>query len=142
MGNQLVDGDFYNVKVRGIVNNAFQPWGAACRFMINNAEANCPRTKLYDQSTAQFLSCGVTKAIASNVYVYANPVRRLQPGCASYLNANRYQFRFRIVSENFTLIKTSATGQYLVNTVGLSCNKTYEVDVRASFDNGATWCNT
>ncbi|MBK7944426.1 MAG: T9SS type A sorting domain-containing protein [Flavobacteriales bacterium] len=141
-GNQLVDGTFYNVKVRGIVNTAFQPWGAACRFMINNAEANCPRTKLNTGTSAQFLSCNQTKAIAGNVYVYANPVRRLQPGCASYLNANRYQFRFRIVSESFELIKTSATGQYLVNTIGLSCGKTYEVDVRASFDNGATWCHT
>ncbi|MBK7945582.1 MAG: T9SS type A sorting domain-containing protein [Flavobacteriales bacterium] len=140
--NHLQDGVLYNVKVRGIVNNVPQNWGPACRFMINNAEANCPRTKLYNQSNAQFLSCGVTKAIASNVYVYANPVRRLQPGCSAYLNANRYQFRFRIPTESFELIKTSATGQYLVNTVGLSCGKTYEVDVRASFDNGATWCHT
>ena len=141
-GNQLQDSDFYNVKVRGIVNNVPQNWGPACRFMINNAEANCPRTKLNDGTTAQFLSCNQTKAIASNVYVYANPVRRLQPNCTAYLNANRYQFRFRIVSESFELIKTSATGQYLVNTIGLACGKTYEVDVRASFDNGATWCHT
>jgi hypothetical protein len=62
------------------------------------------------------------------------------PSCA-WQNANRYQFRFRIVAESFELIKTSATGQYFVNTVGLTCGKTYEVDVRASFDNGATWCH-
>ncbi|HRH39794.1 MAG TPA: T9SS type A sorting domain-containing protein, partial [Flavobacteriales bacterium] len=51
-----------------------------------------------------------------------------------------YQFRFRIQAENFTLVKTSNTGQYWVNTNGLSGCKTYSVDVRASFDNGATWC--
>ncbi|HRH39830.1 MAG TPA: T9SS type A sorting domain-containing protein, partial [Flavobacteriales bacterium] len=50
--------------------------------------------------------------------------------------------RFRIVAENFVLIKTSATGNYFVNTNGLACGKTYDVDVRASFDNGATWCVT
>jgi hypothetical protein len=72
-------------------------------------------------------------------------VRRavLQPsGSCTWQNANRYQFRFRIPAESFSLTKTSATGQYFVNTVGLACGKTYEVDVRASFDNGATWCHT
>ena len=38
------------------------------------------------------------------------------------------------------LVKTSQTGRYWVNTNGLDPCKTYEVDVRASFDNGATWC--
>jgi len=142
-GNQLVDGTFYNVKVRGIEAGNFLPWGAACRFMINNTEAACPRTKLYDLPNQQFLSCGVTKAIAANVNVYARPARRINPTllptCA-WQNATRYQFRFRLVSENVVIIKTSAIGQYWVNTTGLACNKTYEVDVRTSFDNGATWC--
>ncbi|MBK7946248.1 MAG: T9SS type A sorting domain-containing protein [Flavobacteriales bacterium] len=132
------------MKVRGIVNNVFQNWGPACRFMINNAEAQCPRTKLYDQPDPQFVSCRTQPfAIANNVYVFARPVRRLQPGCTAYLSANRYQFRFRIVAENFELIKTGAvgTGQYFVNTMGLACGKTYEVDVRASFDGGNTWCH-
>jgi len=37
-------------------------------------------------------------------------------------------------------VKTSAVGQYWVNTNGLTCGKTYEVDVRASFDGGSSWC--
>jgi len=41
-------------------------------------------------------------------------------------------------------VKTAATGagNYFVNTAGLTCGKTYEVDVRVSFDGGATWCHS
>ncbi|HRD52979.1 MAG TPA: T9SS type A sorting domain-containing protein, partial [Flavobacteriales bacterium] len=60
----------------------------------------------------------------------------------NWVNANRYQFRFRLPAENVTIVKTSATGQYWTNTLGLTCGKTYEVDVRVSFDNGATWCHS
>jgi hypothetical protein len=139
-GNQLAENVLYNVKVRGIVNGVFQQWGAACRFMINSTEAQCPRTKLNDIPGNINLTCGQIRAVGSSVLVHARPVRRMLPSCA-WQNANRYQFRFRIVAESFELIKTSATGQYFVNTVGLTCGKTYEVDVRASFDNGATWCH-
>jgi len=139
-GNTLQMGAFYNVKVRGIVAGNFLPWGAACRFMLNNTEAACPRTKLYDLPDAQFLSCGQTRAIATNVRVYARPVRRVTSACA-WQNASRYQFRFRIPAEGVTITKTSAIGQYFVNTTGLTCGKTYEVDVRASFDNGSSWCH-
>ena len=39
--------------------------------------------------------------------------------------------------------KTSATGQYWVNTAApLVACKQYLVEVRASFDNGVTWCDT
>jgi hypothetical protein len=144
-GNQLAENVLYNVKVRGIVNGVFQQWGAACRFMINSTEAQCARTKLNNIPGNANLTCGQFRAIGTSFYVHALPVRRaaLQPnGSCTWQNANRYQFRFRITAESFELVKTSATGQYFVNTVGLTCGKTYEVDVRASFDNGATWCHT
>ncbi|MBK9147303.1 MAG: T9SS type A sorting domain-containing protein [Flavobacteriales bacterium] len=140
-GNQLQEGQFYNVKVRGRVNGDYNAWGPACRFMLNSAGAQCPRTKLMDLPGNQYLSCGQNRAIGNNVYVHAKPVRRMNNNC-NWVNANRYQFRFRIPSENITIVKTSATGQYWVNTNGLTCGKTYEVDVRASFDNGATWCHS
>ncbi|MCB9184613.1 MAG: T9SS type A sorting domain-containing protein [Flavobacteriales bacterium] len=136
-GNQLAQGVLYNVKVRGRVNGTFLPWGPACRLMVDDAAAQCPRTKLMDIPNNQFLSCGEMRDVAANVYVHARPVRRMQANC-TYLNANRYQFRFRIPAESFVLVKTASN--YFVNTTGLACGKTYEVDVRASFDNGATWC--
>ncbi len=138
-GNQLQEGVLYNVKVRGRVNGTFLTWGQASRFMLNNAAAQCPSTKLMDIPGNNFFSCGAFREVATNSYVHAVPKRRVLPNC-SFVNANRYQFRFRIIGEGFVLVKTSATGQYFVNTTGLECDKTYEVDVRVSFDNGATWC--
>jgi secreted PhoX family phosphatase len=140
-GNQLAEATFYNVKVRGRVNGVYGNWGAACRFMVDNAAAQCPRTNLMDLVGNQFLSCGQSRAIGANVLVHARPVKRLTASCA-WQNANRYQFRFRIASESVTIVKTSASNQYWVNTIGLACGKTYDVDVRASFDNGASWCAT
>ncbi|MBK8226119.1 MAG: T9SS type A sorting domain-containing protein [Flavobacteriales bacterium] len=140
-GNQLVEGGFYNVKVRGRVNGTYNNWGPACRLVVNSTEAQCPRTKLMDLPGNQYLSCGQSRTIGTNVYVHAKPVRRMNNNC-NWVNANRYQFRFRIPAEFITIVKTSATGQYWVNTNGLTCGKTYEVDVRASFDNGSTWCHS
>ena len=140
-GNQLVDGTFYNVKVRGRVAGNYLPWGAASRFRIDNTGAQCPRTKLMDIPDNPFLSCGQSRAIGNTVNVHARPVKRMNANC-TYTNANRYQFRFRIPAEFVTIVKTSAVGQYWVNTSGLTCGKTYEVDVRASFDGGSNWCHT
>ena len=138
-GNQLQEGVLYNVKVRGRVAGTYNAWGAACRFSLNNAAAQCPQARLNDIAGNQFFSCGVTRPVAANAYVYSTVVRRMQANC-NWLNANRYQFRFRIPAESFELVKTSST--WSVNTIGLACDKTYEVDVRASFDNGASWCAT
>ncbi|MBK8226388.1 MAG: T9SS type A sorting domain-containing protein [Flavobacteriales bacterium] len=143
----LAQGVLYNVKVRALVGGVYNNWGPACRMMLNNALASCPRTKLLDLPGNQYLSCGQSRTIGSTQLVHARPVKRLvEPGptCSSafWQNANRYQFRFRIPSENITIVKTSATGQYWVNTNGLTCGKTYEVDVRASFNNGSTWCHS
>ncbi|MBK6343552.1 MAG: T9SS type A sorting domain-containing protein [Flavobacteriales bacterium] len=141
LGNQLTEGGFYNVKVRGRINGNYNNWGPACRLVVNSAEAQCPRTKLQDQPGNPYLSCGQSRTIGTNVYVHARTVRRMNANC-NWVNANRYQFRFRIPAEFVTIVKTSATGKYWVNTNGLTCGKTYEVDVRASFDNGATWCHS
>ncbi|MBK8228885.1 MAG: thrombospondin type 3 repeat-containing protein [Flavobacteriales bacterium] len=139
-GNQLAEGGFYNVKVRGRINGTYNNWGPACRLVVNSTEAQCPRAKLMDLPSSPYLSCGQSRAIGTNEHVHARPVRRMNNNC-NWVNANRYQFRFRIPAEFVTIVKTSATGQYWVNTAGLQCSKTYEVDVRASFDNGATWCH-
>ncbi|MBK9176708.1 MAG: thrombospondin type 3 repeat-containing protein [Flavobacteriales bacterium] len=139
-GNQLQQNVVYNVKVRGIVDTAFEPWGPACRMMVDNTGAACPRTQLNNIPGDPFFSCGGTRTIGSNVLVHARAVRRrVAPGC-TLQKANRYMFRFR--SDNntpiYTVVKSAST--YFVNTTGLVCGLTYDVDVRASFDGGATWC--
>ena len=108
--------------------------------MLDPVRAQCPLTKLMDYPGNQYLACGGTRPIGNgqNALVHARPVTRLNGNAVQ--SANKYQFRFRIPAENFSLTKTSQTGQYWVNTVGLSACKSYEVDVRASFDAGATWC--
>jgi len=109
---------------------------------VNSTEAQCPRTKLMDLPGNQNLSCGQSRAIGANQYVHARPVRRMLNNC-NWQNANRYQFRFRIPAEFVTIVKTApvGAGNYFVNTLGLTCSKTYEVDVRVSFDGGSTWCH-
>ncbi|WKZ66393.1 MAG: GEVED domain-containing protein [Flavobacteriales bacterium] len=140
-GNQLQQGVMYNVRVRGRINGVYNEWGPACRLMVDNVAAQCPRTKLMDIPDNQFLSCGQFRPVGTGQasLVHARPVRRMNNNC-NWVSANRYQFRFRIPAENIVVVKTSQTGQYWVNTNGLACDKTYEVDVRASFNNGATWC--
>jgi hypothetical protein len=138
-GNQLQQNVLYNVKVRGRINGVYNNWGSACRLIVDDVLAACPRTKLMDLPGNQYLSCGQSRGIGTTQLVHARNVRRRNANC-NWVNANRYQFRFRLPAENVVIIKTSATGQYWVNTNGLACNKTYEVDVRASFNNGSTWC--
>ncbi|MBK9149455.1 MAG: T9SS type A sorting domain-containing protein [Flavobacteriales bacterium] len=139
-GNQLQQGVLYNVKVRGRVNGDYNEWGPACRLMIDNAAAQCPRAKLNDIAGNAYFSCGATRPIASNAFVHARPVRRMLPSC-TWLNAKRYQFRFRSDGNNplYTVVKTANT--YFVNTTGLVCGRSYDVDVRASFEtSGTNWC--
>jgi hypothetical protein len=80
-GNQLVEGSFYNVKVRGRVNGVYNQWGPACRLVVNSTEAQCPRTKLMDIPGNPYLSCGQQRAIGTNVYVHARPVKRMNANC-------------------------------------------------------------
>ncbi|MBK6831014.1 MAG: T9SS type A sorting domain-containing protein [Flavobacteriales bacterium] len=135
--------DLLNVKVRGrimvlgVPTNL--PWGPACRFKMDANRAACPLTHLMDVPGNVQLSCGATRAIGTGGanLVHARPVNRYLGGVST--PANRYQFKF--IAET-TTIKTSATGQYWVNTAGLNPCVPYEVYVRASFDNGVTWCDT
>jgi hypothetical protein len=140
VGNQLQQGVLYNVRVRSYVDGVFNEWGGACRMMVDDVAALCPATKLMDDPNNQYLSCGVIGLpVSVNTRVHARPVRKRNANC-NWVNANRYEFLFEIPAEFVSLTKTSNTGQYWVNTNQLDCGKTYEVTVRASFDNGSTWC--
>ncbi len=140
-GNQLQNGTLYNVKVRSMQGGVYQAWGPACRFKLDPNRADCPLTNLMDIPGNNSLSCGGSRAIGSSQahLVHARPVKKMVNN--AWVNANKYQFRFRIPDEMVDITKTSGTGQYWVNTVGLAPCKTYQVEVRASFDNGATWCD-
>ncbi len=140
--NQLLNGVLYNVKVRSRAIGANASWGPACRFVLDPVRAQCPLTHLMDMPGNQYLSCGATRAVGSGAanLVHARVATRVINNVST--NANKYQFRFRIVNEGVSIVKTSNAGQYWVNTTGLTACKEYEVDVRASFDNGATYCNT
>ena len=130
--NHIPANRLMNVRIRARVNGVNKAWGPAFRFMIDPVRAACPLTKLMDIPGNQFLSCNQTRNWGTNNYVHARPVS----------GANRYQFRFRIPSENFSRVITSNNYFVQLNwaTDPLVPGKTYDVDVRISRDGGATWC--
>src|SRR5436190_10804651 len=100
--------------------------------MIDPVRAACPLTKLNDIPGSTVFSCNVTRVFGGNNYVYARPVT----------GANKYQFRFRIDAENFVTVRNSNNYICQLNwaVLPLQDGKTYQVEVRASKNNGATWC--
>ncbi|MBK9146307.1 MAG: T9SS type A sorting domain-containing protein [Flavobacteriales bacterium] len=150
----LVENKLYNVRVRTRISPGnWRAWGPACRIMINNGLGQCPMTELQDEAGAHF-SCGVTKPLGNGTpnLVYAKPRTRKTGSCANQ-QANKYQFRFRIPSEGVVIVKngvssnpwtylnmTNVAGTPLPNGTVLQPCAQYEVEARASFDGGATWC--
>ncbi|MBK8498164.1 MAG: T9SS type A sorting domain-containing protein [Flavobacteriales bacterium] len=130
--NHIQTGVLLNVRVRSRVNGVNAEWGQACRFKLDPLRAQCPLTKLLDQPGNPFFSCGATRSWGNGNYVHARPIT----------GANRYQFRFRIPAENFSVVRTSTNYFVQLNWSGmpLQACKTYEVDVRVSMDGGLTWC--
>jgi subtilisin-like proprotein convertase family protein len=135
VAQHIPEFNLHNVRIRARVNGVNKPWGPACRFVRNEALAQCPPTKLMDIPGNQFLSCNQFRQFVSTQRVHARPVS----------GANRYEWRFRIPAENVEIIRTSTT--YFLNlgwgplvAAPLQNGKTYEVDVRASKDGGITWC--
>lgn len=151
----LVEGRMYNVKVRTRISaGVWREWGPACRIRIDNAAGQCPSTNLQDEAENSHLSCASTKPLGSSAasLVYAKPVSRFTATCATQ-SANKYQFRFRIPAEGVVIVKNGVgsnpwTYLNMANVVGsvmpsgavLQPCSQYEVEVRASFDGGLTWC--
>ncbi|WKZ65772.1 MAG: T9SS type A sorting domain-containing protein [Flavobacteriales bacterium] len=140
-GNQLQPNVLYNVKVRGRVAGTYLPWGRACRFVLDPLRAQCPLTKLMDIPNNQYLSCGQSRNWGAGNWIAARPVSRLNANGGTQ-NANRYQFRFRLPDESVVTVRTATTYLLQLNwgNTPLQPGNTYLVDVRASFDGGATWC--
>ncbi len=132
LANHIQNGVLLNVRVRSRVNGVNTEWGSASRFKRDELRAQCPLTKLLDSPSSQYFSCGATRSWGGGNYVHANPIT----------GANKYQFRFRIPAENFSVTKTTSNYFIQLNwpVMPLEPCKTYEVDVRVSKDGGATWC--
>ncbi len=141
-GNQLANNVLYNVRVRGRVNGSYSEWGPACRFMLDPLRAQCPLTQLMNIEGNTQYSCGSTRGWGGGNTIAALPVHRLN-GNNVLVSANRYEFRFRLLDG--TLITTRSKSTYILplnwSIAPLVPGTTYKVDVRASFDNGATWCS-
>ena len=132
--NQIPANVMMNVRVRTRVNGVYGEFGPAFRFMIDPVAAACPLTKLNDIPNQQYMSCNSTRNWGANNFVHARQVS----------GANLYQFRFRIAAENFVVARTSTKYFLQLNWAvsPLQAGKTYDVDVRASKDGGATWCTS
>jgi hypothetical protein len=132
--NQVPANVLMNVRVRARVNNVNGAFGPACRLMIDPVRAACPLTKLMDIPGDPNFSCGATRQWGTGNLVHARPVS----------GANRYQFRFRIASEGFSVTRTVTSYFTQLNwaVLPLQDGKTYDVDVRVSKDGGLTWCTT
>lgn len=129
--NPIPENVLLNVKVRGRVNGVNSEWGAACRFKLDPEAAACPRTKLIDTPGEQYFSCGVTRARSQ--YVTARPVS----------GANRYEFEFVNLGDGYShSIQSTGYHRYLNwATPALVPGRTYQVRVRASRNNGVSWCS-
>jgi hypothetical protein len=132
-GNQLQAGVLYNVRVRSRVLGAYAEFGPTCRFRIDATLAQCPPTQLVNSQGFAEFSCGVVRQFPSSNKIWAWS----RPG------ANKYQFEFSIPAEGILFTRNSNT-----NWIALSWSsgtqlldgRTYNVRVRVSKTNGATWC--
>jgi 2',3'-cyclic-nucleotide 2'-phosphodiesterase / 3'-nucleotidase / 5'-nucleotidase len=119
-----------NVRVRARIAGAYQEFGPACRMKLDPT-VNCQTTQLTTTADPA-ISCGASGLLLNGVdQIHANAV----PG------ANRYQFRF--TRPGFTRnIATNSRSLTLFEftTNPLQLGLCYDVIVRASFDNGTTWC--
>ena len=131
--NHIPSTTLMNVRIRAVTLGVAGNWGPAFQFKIDPLRASCPLTKLMDIPSNPNLSCGQMRVWGPGNYVHARPVT----------GANKYQFRFQILAEAFSVTRNSNNYFLQLNWAvnPLECGKTYDVDVRASFDGGATWCS-
>jgi hypothetical protein len=121
-----------NVRIRTRVGGTFGAFGPACRMMVVSTPPTCPTTKLNDNPNSPNFSCGVTRTFGFSNKVVAFPVA----------GANLYRFRFENTGEGYLRNITSPTATRILNwgTLPLVDGSTYQVQVQASFDGGATYC--
>ncbi|MBK7268573.1 MAG: T9SS type A sorting domain-containing protein [Flavobacteriales bacterium] len=122
-----------NVRVRSRVNGTYAEFGPACRLKID-VVGQCPLTQLVNDINSPYHSCGITNVVL-------NGSKRLY---AQYISgANKYQFEFDDINSSYLRTIASTSTSLLLQpwaTLPLQYGKTYNVRVRASFDNGASYC--
>ncbi|MFZ1687114.1 MAG: T9SS type A sorting domain-containing protein, partial [Flavobacteriales bacterium] len=126
-----------NVRIRSRVNGVYSQYGPACRLTVGNPTSSCI-TQL-DPTAGTTFSCGATGKVVgasgNSGKIHASSVS----------GANKYQFEFVLPGTAYVRTIASATTMLTLNpwaTSPLVCgNRTYNVRVRASFDNGTTYCN-
>ncbi|MBK7384562.1 MAG: thrombospondin type 3 repeat-containing protein [Flavobacteriales bacterium] len=158
----LVSGTMYNVRVRTRISpGVWRAWGNACRMMIDNVVGQCKKTSLYDDVSSPNWSCGrnITLPVGNQGNNQGNklvawPVTRIfmnQAGNCVNDPATKYQWRFRIPAEGIVLVRNSANYSTFMENAAIIATpptatdtfqvcKTYQVEVRASFDGGQNWC--
>ncbi|MEZ4740220.1 MAG: T9SS type A sorting domain-containing protein [Flavobacteriales bacterium] len=139
-----------NVRVRPVVYGTLGAWGPACTMKLDPARAACPVVWLQDDpANPSDYSCGVTRSFggpnSSANKIVAKPPQ-FQPAPLAGGTGVRYQFRFRIPAENVCIVRPAQSSPTLhlnwsaASGPQLELLKTYEVEVRVSKDQGATWC--
>ncbi len=123
-----------NVRVRSRVANVYGEFGPACRLTIGTV-TNCSTTQLTTTATP-VVSCGATLLNRLTGVLWSNNV----------LLANKYQFEF-VNANTLVFLRniSSPTRNLNMNTWGNmialpTCFIPYNIRVRVSFNNGATWC--
>ncbi len=123
-----------NVRVRSRVANVYGEFGPACRLTIGTV-TNCSTTQLTTTPTP-LISCGATLLNRLTGVLWSNNV----------LLANKYQFEF-VNANTLVFLRniSSPTRNLNMNTWGNAvalptCFIPYNIRVRVSFNNGATWC--
>ncbi|MCB0793072.1 MAG: proprotein convertase P-domain-containing protein [Flavobacteriales bacterium] len=123
-----------NVRVRTMVNGVYSAFGPACRLMIDTSPANCPTTQLVDDPGDPHHSCNITNVVLDGS----------QHLWADYVSSTvLYQFEFYDPLNAWTR-RISNPGSALLLTqwanAPLEYGRMYEVRVRVSYDNGASYC--
>ena len=130
--NRLPLNKLLNVKVRSRVNGVDRPWGPACRLRVDLPDL-CPSVKLLDSPDHPWHSCGITGVLLNGSrFLHAELIP----------SATKYKFEF---SRAGYLRNVTSNSSSLLLTVWGSAplqygNKTYNVRVSTSYDDGATWC--
>lgn len=137
-GNKLL-----NVRVRPVYPGSTDPYGPACRFMLDPSREECPISALVDNPSSFQHSCNVQRSRRNGLnfptWVYADAIHH-PFGEIGF--QDRYQFRFRNVADGYdtTLTSNSSHISLAWRERPLQVGHTYDVDVRVSTDGGATWC--
>ncbi|MFN8351046.1 MAG: kelch repeat-containing protein [Flavobacteriales bacterium] len=123
-----------NIRVRSRINGVNSEFGPACRLTIGTANT-CALTQLTTTANP-LISCGATGVNRITGVLWSNAVT----------GANRYQFQFVNANTNVLLRNLASPTRNLNmatwgNAVPLpTCFQPYNVRVRVSFNNGATYC--